>query len=174
MELIEDWRERLEEGIRRQPLTERTGLLERLIVAHESYDEIMAAWAEEVRRRLAEVDAGLTEFIPAEEVLAELRARVADAEENWQPPPVPEDIDDIEDQALHLEHDDFYALLVNVEAELPPDVDPAWRADIRARIQAVPAEIERRYREQEENGGYPEGPAILDGPGDSPSPIFPA
>ena len=109
MELIEDWRERLEEGIRRQPVKERAALLERLIVAHESYDEIMASWADEVRRRLAEVDAGPTEFIPGEEVLAELRAWVADEDENWQPPPVPEDIDDIEDQALHLTHDDFFA-----------------------------------------------------------------
>ena len=42
---------------------------------------------------------------------------------------------------------------MNVEAELPPEVDPNWRADIHARIQAVPAEIERRYREEEEAGG---------------------
>ena len=47
-------------------------------------------------------------------------------------------------------HDDFYALLVNVEADLPQELDPHWRADIRARIHAVPAEIERRYREKEE------------------------
>ncbi|HYW13895.1 MAG TPA: addiction module protein, partial [Longimicrobium sp.] len=167
-ELIEDWRERLEEGIRRQPLAERTGLLERLLIAHESYDEIMAAWAEEVRRRLAEMDAGLTEFIPGEDVLAELRASVADAEKDWQPPPVPEDIEDIEEEALHLGHDDFYTLLVSVEAELPPDVDPTWRADIRTRIQAVPVQIARRYREQEERGGYSEDPALLNNTPDVP------
>lgn len=158
MERIEDWRERLEEGIRRQPVADRTALLERLIVAHESYEEIMAAWAAEVRRRVAGMEAGRTEFIPGEVVLAELRARVEDAEKDWLPPPVPEDINDIEDQALHLMHDDFFALLVNVEAELPPEIDPEWRTDIRARIAAVPAEIERRYREQEQAGGDPENP----------------
>lgn len=151
--MIEDWRERVEEGIRRQPLKERAALLERLIVTHESYEEIMASWADEVRRRLAEYEAGNAEWIPAEEVLADLRAMAAEAAENWQPPPVPEDITDIEDQALHLTDDDFHALLVNVEAELPPEVDPHWRADIRARIHAVPAEFERRYREEDEAGG---------------------
>lgn len=149
MELIEDWRERLEEGIRRQPGKERAALLERLIVAHESYEEIMESWAAEVRRRIAEYDAGETESIPGEVVLAELRAIVAAADRNWQPPPVPDDIEDIEEQALHLDNDDFYLLLVNVEAELPPEIDPHWRADIRVRIQAVPAEIERRYHAEE-------------------------
>lgn len=137
--MIEGWRERLEEGIRRQPLPERTALLERLIVAHESHEEIMASWADEVRRRLAEYEAGKTEWVPTEEVLAKLRAATAKARENWKPPPVPANIDDIEDQAFHLTHDDFYALLVNVEAELPPEIDARWR--------------ERRYREQEAAGG---------------------
>lgn len=148
MELIEDWRERLEEGIRRQPVHERVALLERLIVAHESYDEIREAWIAEAERRLDDYKAGLTESVDAEEVLAKLAAMDRDAEENWQPPPVPRDMRDIEEQALHLEHDCFYALLVNVEAELPADVDPHWRSDIRARIHAVPDDIERRYREE--------------------------
>lgn len=153
MELIANWRERLEEGIRRQPVKERAALLERLLVAHESYEEIMESWAAVVQRRIAAYEAGESECIPMEEVLAKLRERVRRSAENWQPPPVPEDVRDIEDQALHLTHDEFFELLVNVEAELPPDLDPVWRTDIRARIQAVPVEIERRYREQEENGG---------------------
>lgn len=153
MELIEDWRERLEEGIRRQPAEERAALLERLVVAHESYEEIMESWIPEIERRIASIEAGETEFIPMEEVLAELRETVRRSAEHWRPPPVPEDIFDIEDQALHLTHDDFFALLLNVEAELPPETDPLWRADIRTRIQAVPVEIARRYREQEEAGG---------------------
>ena len=123
-------------------------MLERLIVAHESYEEITESWAAEVRRRIAEYDAGETEGIPMEVVLAEMRAMVAEGEKNWQPPPVPDDMEDIEEQALHLTHDDFYTLLVNVEAGLPSGIDPHWRADIRARIQAVPAKIERRHREQ--------------------------
>jgi hypothetical protein len=89
-------------------------------------------------------------------VLAELRAMMEEAEKDWQPPPVPDDIDDIEDQALHLMNDEFCALLVNVEAELPPEIDPEWRTGIRARIQAVPAEFEKRYRAQEEYDGYSE------------------
>ncbi len=160
MELIEDWRERLEEGIRRQPVHERVGLLERLLVAHESYYEILAKWVAVAEQRLAEYKAGLTEWVDAEEVLAEMSAALEDAEKDWQPPPVPEDIDEIEDQALHLPNDDFYALLVNVEAELPPETDPHWRADIRARIHAVPAEIERRYREQDTSAEFDGGSIV--------------
>jgi len=37
--------------------------------------EVERAWDAEIRRRLAELDAGTAEFIPAEEVFAELRAR---------------------------------------------------------------------------------------------------
>ncbi|HST59094.1 MAG TPA: addiction module protein [Longimicrobium sp.] len=165
MELIEDWRERLEEGVRRHPAEKRAALLERLLVAHESYEEIMASWGAEVERRLKEADAGEAEWIPMEVVLEKMRAKREAAAADWRPPPVPKRLDDLEDQALHLGHDDFCALLVNVEAELPPDVDPTWRADIRARIQAVPVEIARRYREQEERGGYSEEPAL---PNDTP------
>jgi hypothetical protein len=156
MDLIEDWRERLEEGIRRQPVKARMALLERLLAAHESYEEIMALWDAEVERRIAEFDSHEVEGIPAEVVLAKLRAMREEAEKDWQPPPVPDDIDDIEDQALHLMNDEFCALLVNVEAELPPEIDPEWRTGIRARIQAVPAEFEKRYRAQEEYDGYSE------------------
>ena len=37
--------------------------------------EVERAWEEEIRRRLAELDAGTAELIPADEVFAELRAR---------------------------------------------------------------------------------------------------
>jgi hypothetical protein len=37
--------------------------------------EAERAWDEEIRRRLAELDAGTAELIPAEEVFAELRSR---------------------------------------------------------------------------------------------------
>jgi putative addiction module component (TIGR02574 family) len=37
--------------------------------------EVERAWDEEIRRRLAELDAGTAELIPAEEVFAELRSR---------------------------------------------------------------------------------------------------
>jgi hypothetical protein len=37
--------------------------------------EVERAWDGEIRRRLAEFEAGTAELIPAEEVFAELRAR---------------------------------------------------------------------------------------------------
>jgi putative addiction module component (TIGR02574 family) len=37
-------------------------------------EEIQRAWDEEILRRMAEIDAGTVELIPAEEVFAELRA----------------------------------------------------------------------------------------------------
>jgi hypothetical protein len=130
-------------------------LLERLLVAHESYELIRKAWLAEAERRMEKVRAGEMKLIPLEDALADPE-ETADSMDR-PPPLMPRAIEDIEDEALHLGHDDFYALLVNVEAELPPDVDPAWRADIRTRIQAVPVAIERRYREQEENCGGPGG-----------------
>lgn len=38
--------------------------------------EVERAWEEEIRRRLAELDAGTAELIPADRVFAELRARL--------------------------------------------------------------------------------------------------
>jgi hypothetical protein len=43
----------------------------------------------------------------------------------WRKSALPEGINEIEDHALHLPHDDFYELLTNFEAGLPADVDPA-------------------------------------------------
>ena len=37
--------------------------------------EVERSWDEEIRRRLAELDAGTAELIPADEVFAELRSR---------------------------------------------------------------------------------------------------
>jgi putative addiction module component (TIGR02574 family) len=59
---------------------ERAQLAHRLLVSlDEDADEDPAAvehaWDEEIRRRLAEVEAGTAELIPAEQVFAELRSR---------------------------------------------------------------------------------------------------
>ncbi|MEW5930908.1 MAG: addiction module protein [Gemmatimonadota bacterium] len=40
--------------------------------------EVERAWEEEIRRRLAELDAGTAELIPADRVFAELRSRRRD------------------------------------------------------------------------------------------------
>jgi hypothetical protein len=141
-----EWRARLETGAGRLPVLDRVSLLERLVVAHESYYEILAAWIPEIERRMEEIRAGRMELIPAEVVLAELDAMAAEGPDDPDPP-VPEAFDDIKNQALHLPHGDFYLLLRNLEAALPADVDHAWREDIRRRIAAIPAEVERRYRE---------------------------
>lgn len=149
--MADDWRERLETGALRLPLHERTELIERLVVAHERFDEIMASWDAEIARRIEEVDSGRAELIPMEVTLAKLRAMLAKAPRKAKPR-IPEGIDEIEDSALHLPNDDFYLLVTSLEAALPAEVDPTWRADIQRRIAAIPAEVERRYRYH--NGGW--------------------
>jgi putative addiction module component (TIGR02574 family) len=145
-------RMRIEAAALRLPLHQRTELIERLVVAHESYDEIMASWDGEIARRIEEIDSGRAKLIPMEETMAKLRAMIAKAPR--RAPRIPAGIEEVEDHALHLPDDDFYLFLVNVEAALPEEVDPVWRADIKRRIAAIPAEVERRYRE--DDGGWME------------------
>ena len=63
---------------------ERGELIHRLIVSLESEPEdtpeaIAKAWDEEIARRVADMDAGKTVWIPAEEVFARLDAIIEDA-----------------------------------------------------------------------------------------------
>lgn len=44
-----------------------------LATVHELDDEVDAAWDAEIKRRIAEVDSGTAQLIPAEEVFARLR-----------------------------------------------------------------------------------------------------
>ena len=150
--LDDEWRERLEAGAARLPVQEQTRLLERLLVSHERFDEIMASWDAEIERRIDEYEAGPTEGIPAEVVLAKMREIIESAPENPDPPPIPDTFRKIKNQALHLPHGDFYLLLTNLEDALPAEVDPAWRADIRRRIAAIPSNLESRYIKY--NGGW--------------------
>lgn len=57
------------------PPGERVLLAERLLATvHESEAEVdAAAWDEEIKRRLAEIDNGSAKLIPADEVFAEVR-----------------------------------------------------------------------------------------------------
>lgn len=62
------------------PVRERARLAQRLIASldedvEEDQEEVERAWEEELRRRVAEVESGTAELIPAEEVFAEIRAR---------------------------------------------------------------------------------------------------
>lgn len=57
------------------PPEERIRLAEELLSSvQESDEEIEAAWAEEIERRLEEVESGTAKLIPAEEVFAEIRS----------------------------------------------------------------------------------------------------
>jgi putative addiction module component (TIGR02574 family) len=71
--------ERLEAEALELPARERAQLAHRLIASlDEATDdpaEVERAWEEEIRRRLAELEAGTAELIPAEQVFAELRTR---------------------------------------------------------------------------------------------------
>ena len=62
------------------PPQERAQLVRRLIASLDEEagvdpDAVERAWGEEIARRMAELEAGTAELIPAEEVFAELRAR---------------------------------------------------------------------------------------------------
>lgn len=54
---------------------ERAALAQRLLASlEEEYTEIEDAWAQEVERRIAEVESGAVQVIPIEEALARVRA----------------------------------------------------------------------------------------------------
>ncbi len=56
------------------PAADRVRLAEELLATvHEADDELEAAWDEELRLRIADIDAGRAKLIPAEEVFAEVR-----------------------------------------------------------------------------------------------------
>jgi putative addiction module component (TIGR02574 family) len=55
---------------------ERAELIDRLIDTVLPAPPLHPAWEAEIARRVAEMDAGLTESIPAERVFAELRAMI--------------------------------------------------------------------------------------------------
>jgi len=63
---------------------ERGELIHRLVISLEGEPEdspevIAKAWDEEIARRVADMEAGRTQWIPADEVMARLRARISAA-----------------------------------------------------------------------------------------------
>lgn len=56
---------------------ERNQLLERLIISLDTDPEVEAAWEQLADQREADIEAGLAQFIPGDEVMARLRARLA-------------------------------------------------------------------------------------------------
>ena len=66
---------------------ERSELAHRLIVSlddepEDSPEVVAKAWDEEIARRVADMDAGRTKWIPADEVMTKLRAKIAAAKAN--------------------------------------------------------------------------------------------
>ena len=56
------------------PPEERVRLAQELLATVQQEDaEVEAAWDEELKRRIAEIDAGTARLIPAEDVFAEIR-----------------------------------------------------------------------------------------------------
>ena len=56
---------------------ERVDLAEKLWVSVDTPEAIAAAWEEEIARRVAQLEAGEVETVPAEQVIAELRTHLA-------------------------------------------------------------------------------------------------
>ena len=72
----------IEEQALRLPLKERSELAHRLLASldgepEESPEAIARAWDEEISRRVADMDAGRTKWIPADEVFKEIDAIIA-------------------------------------------------------------------------------------------------
>ena len=55
---------------------DREALVERLIASLEPAESLHPEWREEISRRVAEMDAGRTRFIPADEAMADLAAHI--------------------------------------------------------------------------------------------------
>ena len=55
---------------------ERVNLAEKLWISVDTPEAIAAAWDVEIERRLAQIDSGEVETYPADEVIAELRAKL--------------------------------------------------------------------------------------------------
>lgn len=71
---MSDLVEELSRRARALPPEERVRLAEELLATVQEVDsEAEAAWDEEIKRRIAEIDSGTATLIPAEEVFAEVR-----------------------------------------------------------------------------------------------------
>ena len=74
----------IEEQAMQLPPKERSELAHRLIVSldgepDDTPEAIAKSWDEEIARRVADMEAGRTKWIPADEVMAGLRPKLANA-----------------------------------------------------------------------------------------------
>ena len=66
--------EELSSQARKLPAADRVRLAEELLATvHKPDDAVEADWEEEIRLRIADIDAGTAKLIPAEEVFAQVR-----------------------------------------------------------------------------------------------------
>ena len=66
--------EELSRKARALPAEDRVRLAEELLATVQEVDAaVEAAWEEEIKRRIAEIDSGTAKLIPADEVFAEVR-----------------------------------------------------------------------------------------------------
>jgi len=63
---------------------ERADLADWLWVSATPREEVKAAWGAEIARRVAEMDAGKTKFIPAEKVFAEIDEKILAAKKQQE------------------------------------------------------------------------------------------
>jgi putative addiction module component (TIGR02574 family) len=55
-------------------ISDRSRLVEKLIVSLDTEPDVESAWAEEVERRFAEIESGTASLLPGAETLARLKA----------------------------------------------------------------------------------------------------
>jgi len=71
---MSDLVDELSRKARALPPEDRVRLAEELLATVQEVDvEVELAWDEEIRRRIAEIDSGAAQLVPAEEVFAEVR-----------------------------------------------------------------------------------------------------
>lgn len=59
------------------PLEDRSRLASRLLESLDDEDDVSPEWLEEIRRRVKEINDGTAKMVPHDEVLANVRARLA-------------------------------------------------------------------------------------------------
>ncbi len=69
--------EMLEAEVLRLPAAERALLVQALVASLDEDASVEEAWAEEVDRRLAQIESGEVQLIPGREALAKLKAKFA-------------------------------------------------------------------------------------------------
>ena len=65
------------------PREDRARILEALVASLQTEPEVERAWDEEIRRRIRDIDSGVTELIPGEQVLKEVEDSLDENSRIW-------------------------------------------------------------------------------------------